>query len=204
MLWRVGDGKQIEIFEDRWLPGEEPTKVISPSNTISTERTISKLLNSDGAGWNAQLVDSMFLPFEAQRIKDTPICVTNQEDCVSWPKCRTGLYSVKFGYQLLCEAEASCVPSRSMDRGAKLFWKHIWRIKLPNKIKVFLWQACSNALPTKVGLHKRKVVDNKICEQCLKGDEDEVHVVWGCECIQSVWEDPFAAVRLKYPRMDTM
>ena len=55
-----------------------------------------------------------------------------------------------------------------------------------------------------MGLHKRKVVDNKICEQCLKGDEDEVHVVWGYECIQSVWEDPFAAVRLKYPRMDTM
>ena len=163
MLWRVGDGKQIEIFEDRWLPGEEPTKVISPSNTISTEWTVSRLLNSDGAGWNAQLVDSMFLPFEAQRIKGTPICVTNQEDCVSWPKCRIGLYFIKSKYQLLCEVETNGVPSGSMDRGVKLFWKHIWRTKVPNKTKVFLWRACSNALPTKVGLHKRKVVDNTTC-----------------------------------------
>ena len=57
--------------------------------------------------------------------------------------------------------------------------------------------------PTKVGLHKRKV-DNKTCEQCLKGDEDEVHMVWGCESIHSVWAAPFAAVRLKYPELDTM
>ena len=28
MLWRVGDGKQIKIFGERWLPGEEPAKVI--------------------------------------------------------------------------------------------------------------------------------------------------------------------------------
>ena len=170
-------GKQIKTFGDRWLPGEELAKVISPSNSISTEWTMSRLLNLDGAGWNAQLVDTMFLSFEAQRIKGIPICVTNQKDCVSWPKCRTGLYSVKSGSQLLCEAEANGVPSGSMNEGVKIFWKHIWHTKVPNKIKVFLWRACSNTLPTKVGLHKRKVVDNTICEQCLKGDEDEVHVV---------------------------
>lgn len=119
----------------------------------------------------------MFLPFEAQQINGIPICITNQEDRVSSPKCKTRLYSVKSGYKLLCKVEANGVPSRSIDGGAKLFWKHIWHIKVPNKIKVFLWRACSNALPTKMGLHKRKVVDNKICEQCLKEDEDEVHVI---------------------------
>jgi len=86
VLWRVRDGKQIKIFGDRWLPGEDPAKVISPSNSISTKWIVSRLLNPDGAGWNAQLVDTMFLPFEAQRIKGIPICVTNQEDYVSWPR----------------------------------------------------------------------------------------------------------------------
>ena len=38
----------------------------------------------------------------------------------------------------------------------------------------------------------------------MKGDEDEVHVVWGCECIHSIWEAPFVVIRLKYPSMDTM
>ena len=49
MLWRVGDGKQIKIFRERWLPGEEPAKVISPSNSISAEWIVSTLLDSNGA-----------------------------------------------------------------------------------------------------------------------------------------------------------
>ena len=49
LLWRVGDGNQIKDFEDRWLPGEEPTKVISPSNSTSAEWTVSRLLDPNGA-----------------------------------------------------------------------------------------------------------------------------------------------------------
>ena len=65
------------------MPGEETTKVISPSNSILVEWTVSRLLNLNGASWNAQLVDAMFLPFEAQQIEGIPIYVINQEDCVS-------------------------------------------------------------------------------------------------------------------------
>ena len=82
---------------------------------------MSKLLDLSSVGWNVQLVDAMFLPFEAQRIKGIPICVTNQEDCVSWPKCKNGSYFVKFGYQLFCEAKANGAPSGSTDKGVKLF-----------------------------------------------------------------------------------
>lgn len=106
----------------------------------------------------------MFLPFEAQRIKGIPICVTNQADCVAWPKCKTGLYFVKSGYQLLCESKVKEVPSGSSDEGVKIFWKNIWRLKVPNKVRVFLWCACLSALPTKVGLYKRKVVKNSTCD----------------------------------------
>ena len=65
MLWRVGDGKQIKIFRERWLLGEELAKVISASNSISADWTMSMLLDPNGAGWNDQLVDAIFLPFEA-------------------------------------------------------------------------------------------------------------------------------------------
>nr|POE62567.1 putative ribonuclease h protein [Quercus suber] len=150
------------------------------------------------------LVDAMFLPFEAQRIKGIPICVTNQDDCMAWPKCKTGSYSVKSGYQLLCESEAKEVPSGSSDEGVKHFWKNIWRLKVPNKVRIFLWRACSSALPTKVGLYKRKIVDSVTCDQCLKRIENEVHAVWGCDCIQMVWAAPFATVRTKHPSVENM
>jgi len=44
MLWRIGGGKQIKIYGERWLPGEEPAKILSPSNNTTVEWTVSKLL----------------------------------------------------------------------------------------------------------------------------------------------------------------
>ena len=79
MLWRVGDGKQIKIFGERWLPGEEPAKVVSPSSSSTIDWTVNLLMDPNGSGWNDHLLDAMFLPFEAQRIKSIPICVTSQE-----------------------------------------------------------------------------------------------------------------------------
>lgn len=77
MLWRVGDGKQIKFFGERWLPGDEPAKVISPSNSATVKWTVSMMMDLSGAGWNEHLVDAMFLPFEAQRIKGIPLCITS-------------------------------------------------------------------------------------------------------------------------------
>ena len=120
-----------------------------------------------------------------------------------WPKCRMGSYSVRSRYQLLCVAEAAGAPSGSTDEDAKSFWKKIWQLKVPNKVRVFLWRACSSGLPTKVGLYKRKVVADKLCDQCLVEVENEVHALWSCDDIHEVWEAPFAAARMKNPRLNS-
>ena len=52
MLWRVGDGKQIKIFGERWLPGEEPAKVVSSSSSSTIDWTVNLLMDSNGASWN--------------------------------------------------------------------------------------------------------------------------------------------------------
>ena len=65
MLWRVGDGKKIKIFGERWLPGEEPAKVVSPSSSSTIDWTVNLLMDPNGSGWNDHLLDAMFLPFEA-------------------------------------------------------------------------------------------------------------------------------------------
>ena len=59
-------------------------------------------------------------------------------------------------------------------------------------------------LPTKVGLYKRKVVVDKLYDQCLVEVEDEVHALWSCDGIQEMWEAPFAAARMKNPRLNSM
>ena len=78
---------------------------------------------------------------------------------------------------MLCEIELNALPSSSNTNEVKSFWKSIWRLKVPNKVKVFLWRTCSNALPTKVNLRKRKVLDSPMCDQCGCKVKDVLHTI---------------------------
>ena len=105
---------------------------------------------------------------------------------------------------MLCETKLSSLPSSSNSAGLKSFWKLIWRLKVPNKVKVFTWRACSRALPTKVNLKKRKVIDSTVCDQCRCLNEDEVHAIWDCVQVREVWEHSCAVVRNKYLIVENM
>lgn len=56
------------------------------------------------------------------------------------------------GYQALYEGSTQThVPTQNAE-AKKSFWKGIWKLKVPSKIKHFMWKPCSNALPTKTNL----------------------------------------------------
>lgn len=124
MRWRIGDRKSIKICDDRWIPSTETTKILSPRVLALEDATVDCLMNFDSGLWNSSVIDQHFLCFEAQRIEVIPVCVSRQVDCVNWQRCKNGGYSVKTGYQLLCEDE--------------IFWSCIWKLRVPNKIKTFL------------------------------------------------------------------
>ena len=52
LLWRVGNGRKINIYGDRWLPGGESACVVSPMNEEASNCVVAKLLSSGGEGWN--------------------------------------------------------------------------------------------------------------------------------------------------------
>ena len=81
---------------------------------MAGEWIVSQLIDSDTSGWNHHLVESLFLPFEAQRIMGIPLCMSRQEDCIIWPRCNSGVYLVKTSYV-----------SWKIVRGPRLLmWKH--------------------------------------------------------------------------------
>ena len=63
---------------------------------------------------------------------------------------------MKARYQKLCEEANFNAASSSDSSHQSAFWKCIWKLHVPNKIKNFLWKVCSNALSTKVNLKKEK------------------------------------------------
>lgn len=74
--WRIGNGAQTKFFEDAWLPGSNASRVLSPVSVLSENATINQLIDSESGWWNSALIDEIFLPYEAQKIKAIPICAS--------------------------------------------------------------------------------------------------------------------------------
>ncbi|XP_062152012.1 uncharacterized protein LOC133860414 [Alnus glutinosa] len=70
-------------------------------------------------------------------------------------------------------------------------WRSLWNLSVPNPVKIFMWRACSNILPTKQNLFKRQVVEDDRCPWCRQEEETIVHALWSCPAAQDgTIEDP--------------
>jgi len=54
-----------------------------------------------------------------------------------------------------------------------------------------MWKACSDSLPTKTNLVKRRVLTESVCHLCDRAEEDMHHALWGCEALKHVWDIDF-------------
>ena len=105
-----------------------------------------------------------------------------------WLYNSKGLFSVKSAYhvarRLLTEANRG---GTSLEGAAKNIWSAIWKLRLPNKVKVFAWRACHEILPTAVNLTTRKVIHDDKCLICTRKLESTIHALWDCVAIQDIW-----------------
>ena len=202
MRWRIGDGKNISLYCDNWLPGGGSSKIVSPRVPELEGAKVSTLISQDTGTWDQNLIFQHFLSFEAQRIMAIPLCLTNQRDVLIWLGCSNGEYSVKSSYKQLCKEENMSEASALDASIQKAFWKHMWKIRVPNKIKTFLWRVCSDALPTKVNLKKRKILEDRRCGACLSAQETTLHAIWNCDELKEVWLPYFSWVRTEYPNIN--
>ncbi|KAK9988503.1 hypothetical protein SO802_028742 [Lithocarpus litseifolius] len=192
--WRVGNGKSIRIFHDSWLPNSQEGKVISPQNFLAPDSTVDTLIDAHTGWWNSHLIDLCFYPPEAALIKSLPLCSVPQPDILIWPKENSGIYSVKSGYKSLMDSATLDTIRPSISATQKSFWKSIWNLNVPGKIKHFLWRACTNSLPSKENLKKRAIPIDPTCHLCSRENESILHALWGCEKVQTVWATDFGWV----------
>ena len=98
-----------------------------------------------------------------------------------WLHSKDGEYIVKSGYHiargLLARQEAG-MEECSREVYGSLVWTHLWKLHIPNKIKVFRWRACQNVLPTRENLTRRRVIKDDGCECCKGNSESVLHVLW--------------------------
>ena len=168
---------QIRVFHYNWIPGCFPNGAVPRTPGSEDDSAVSSLINPVIMEWNEEQIDLTVAPFLAQQIKAIPLCKSVQRDCLVWPRTRDGNYSVKTGYQLLEEFENRGDVSGSSSSNLRSFWKGIWKMRIPNKIKNFCWRACTESLPTMANLHPRNVVNSPVCNSYGLNRETVLHAL---------------------------
>lgn len=74
--------------------------------------------------------------------------------------------SVRNAYHLAKDLRQQGVGGGSTSKAMQNLWKRIWRIQGMRVVKIFLWQACNNILPTKENLFMRKTTTDPLCPIC--------------------------------------
>ena len=98
--WRVGNGKTIHIWDDRWLPTPTTYKVISPREDFGDFPMVSTLIDQDTRRWRKDTLDKIFLAFKVENILSIPIPHYAQEDQLIWVGNKKGIFMVKIAYFL--------------------------------------------------------------------------------------------------------
>jgi hypothetical protein len=112
-------------------------KIQTPrGNNIITR--VDELINPVDSMWDANLIRSIFWDIDATHILQISI-TPGREDCVSWHYNRNGLFLVRSAYygQWKKKYGARLYGAPSSGASNQQVWKKLWKLQVPEKIKIF-------------------------------------------------------------------
>lgn len=111
--------------------------------------------------------------------------LNNDDDKFVWKLTSTGLFSVKSMYADL------------INNHTRFFRKYLWSLKIPLKIKVFMWFLRKKVLLTRDNLAKRNWHGSKKCCFC---DSEEIveHLFLSCPFARLIWRIVFSTYNIHH------
>lgn len=98
LIWRIGNGEKVKIWEDAWIPNLDGTKVYSPINTLPTQALVLEFINTEAISWKEELIHSMFSVEEVDFINSIPLNCNGREDKWVWHHTKNGLFTIRSAY----------------------------------------------------------------------------------------------------------
>ena len=149
---------------------------------------VSSLIDQDTKWWKANVVRTLFLPFEANMILKIPLSQQLPEDSLIWIGNKRGVFTVKSAYHIAAKLQSDKDLGESSSGDSRsIIWKKLWKMKLPPKIKIFAWRACANSLPVYVKMAERGIQLCCDCPVCGEDFESLTHALIQCDFALSVW-----------------
>ena len=72
IIWRIGSGESVDVWEDPWIP-RGTTRKPSTQNGLDESMKVSDLMDQETGQWDEDLVRFVFNPEDAKDILSIPI-----------------------------------------------------------------------------------------------------------------------------------
>ncbi|KAI9174203.1 hypothetical protein LWI28_013648 [Acer negundo] len=176
------------VWKNRWLPRSSGFRIISQP-VLDINATVDNILTPSG-GWDTNRIKLLFDKEDADEILSIPVGFGDYNDTLIWQYEISSNYSVSSGYR--ASQNLANIPSSLNSSGSTGWWKSLWKVCIPLKVKIFIWKAWHNWIPTKANLAKRGIKVDGICPQCNIEEESTLHALWNrCKLCHSRrdWEE---------------
>lgn len=140
------------------------------------------------------MVRSKFNAFEAETILNIPLNRSG-DDIRCWLLSKNGKFTVKEGYHIECN-NFHPLPFQSDIPDMKL-WNKIWKVRIPPKIRIFLWRAMRDFISSHANLKSHHVLTDPSCSFCKFHYASTSHTLIFCPMVVHIWKDSIFWTHLK-------
>ncbi|GKD44979.1 RNA-directed DNA polymerase, eukaryota, reverse transcriptase zinc-binding domain protein, partial [Tanacetum coccineum] len=188
MRYKVGNGKSINVWHDKWNDGDYLSKNISKKEIFyagfNDQTKLADVMDSDGWKWPAD----WFVKYPWISNMKTPI-LNNCPDKAVWVDSN--------GIERRFSTNTVWKDVRSTS--AKVSWHNlVWHPNCIPKHTFILWLAAKEKMYTQDKLSKW--YPNKIfeCSLCKKGMDSHDHLFFKCDYAKEIWKKICGKARMKF------
>jgi hypothetical protein len=184
----IGNGRRTSFWKNFWI-GDGPLALSFPilfDLTSDKDITVYKVMSSnfEALSFRRRMTGNLQELFDELVALCSKFNLSSQEDKPIWRLGNKG-FTVNYLYK-----------KNSLDQ-IKVPYRFLWKSKLPQKIKVFLWLVIRNKILTKDNLRKRNWKGSDEC--CFCGGMESIdHLFFKCSVAKFVWRVVQIALNLDY------
>jgi hypothetical protein len=137
-------------------------------------------------------VRDCFWPHDVNTILNIKLPARATEDFVAWSGESNGIFSVGSAYRIDMQdslQQLSSGQSSAEPDGDQKIWQLIWKVTVPQKMRVFAWRAATESLGVLEGLHQRINTINPTCSICGREVEETHHALVRCTLARALRDE---------------
>ncbi|KAA3460765.1 reverse transcriptase [Gossypium australe] len=183
LLWKVGTGLNISISHDNWIPDYDNGRLPTSFVNLQCDK-VAELICSNERVWNKELIENTFPADVVESILRIPLSMEPHDDFLAWSDESSGVFFVRSSYKLLQRLDPTAYALHNIYRD---FYRKLWQIEIPSKMKIFIWKLSWNYIASKVNMYNRQLVNNRLCPRCGGDEETLNHLFRDCPVSAEIW-----------------